>query len=135
MNKNDIRKKINDSKIKKAEMVKNIIVGSSSLLLLTPIYLANMNEESIPTAIFTAIEIGALYIPIKAIKTIRCEKRNLKLYKKELNNTPISKEQIKINDAYRIVIDDIKEQEKITPDVKKKQKLNKLRKKVNSICK
>lgn len=86
MNKIDIRKKINDSKLREVEMIKKIVLGGSSFLLLTPIYLVSMNEESIPTAIFTALEMGTLYIPLNAIKILREEKKNLKLYEEQLNN-------------------------------------------------
>lgn len=81
------KKKINDYKDLKTTGIQNIIIGTSAITLLTPIYISNVHEENISTIILTLFGVGFIYLPLDGIKKIIKANYKMKLIKnQEINN-------------------------------------------------
>ena len=120
-----LNKKLNNYNNKKLNAIKNVYLGSATLLATTPICIYNMNIDDLPVIALTILEIGVISIPIISIKKIINSSKNIKLVKKKMTKEELSSKNIK--QAYKIVKYDLDDQIKIEKEKKKKKKLIKLR--------
>ena len=120
-----LNKKLNNYNNKKLNAIKNVYLGSATLLATTPICIYNMNIDDLPVIALTILEIGVISIPIISIKKIINSSKNIKLVKKKMTKEELSSKNIK--QAYKIVKYDLDDQINIEKEKKKKKKLIKLR--------
>ncbi len=120
-----LNKKLNNYNNKKLNAIKNVYLGSATLLATTPICIYNMNIDDLPVIALTILEIGVISIPIISIKKIINSSKNIKLVKKKMTKEELSSKNIK--QAYKIVKYDLDDQINNEKEKKKKKKLIKLR--------
>lgn len=118
---------LHHEKQKHITAIEQVIVGSSSFLLLTPVYFSNINETSLPIAILSLLEIGSIYLPIKGIHTILKTKKRMVLTKSEINHQKKNTDLQDIENAYQLVMQDIHNK---TSNEKKGIKLKKIEKEI-----
>lgn len=120
-----LNKKLNNYNNEKLNAIKNLYIGSATLLATTPICIYNMNIENLPIIIMTVLEIGAISIPIINIKNIVNSSKNIKLIKNKMKKKELSSKEIE--QAYKIVQSNL--DDKINDELQKgkRKKLIKLR--------
>ena len=97
-----LNKKLNNYNNKKLNAIKNVYLGSATLLATTPICIYNMNIDDLPVIALTILEIGVISIPIISIKKIINSSKNIKLVKKKMTKEELSSKNIK--QAYKNMI-------------------------------
>lgn len=115
---------------KQTTAIEKVIIGSSSFLLLTPIYLSSMNEATLPMAILSLLEIGSIYLPVKGIQTILKTRKKMTLTKNEIKAQKNDPNLQDIQNAYQLVMRDIHNR---TNSEKKDVKLKKIEKEVHKL--
>lgn len=125
---------LKQNEAKQITAIKSIIIGSSTFLLLSPIYLSSINETNLPIAILSFLEIGSIYLPIRGIKTIIKEKQKMVLTRKKISNQKLDDNLENIHTAYYIVRKDINNRVKKEEKSKRYKKLKKLEKEMNKFC-
>lgn len=90
---NNIEKKKNNKEYEdlKAAGIQNIIIGTSAITFLAPIYISNIDKESIPSIALTLIGVGIVYLPINGIKQIMKASAKMQLTKNNNTNINIDK--------------------------------------------
>lgn len=128
-----LRQKLIKSSEKQSSAIKNTIIGTSSLLFITPICVLSMNEENIPIAILSFLEIGAIYLPLKGIKDMIQAKQEMKITRKQIKKQQKITPSEDIMSAYTIIREDLDQKIRTETKNTKIEKLKKLRNKCDEI--
>lgn len=123
---------LNQEREKQTTAIEKVIIGSSSFLLLTPIYLGSMSEATLPIAILSLLEVGSIYLPIKGIQTILNTRKRMILTKQEIKDQKKDTNSEEIQNAYQLVIRNIQTRGK---SEKKKTKMKKMEKELHKLYK
>lgn len=110
---NILQKKISENYNKEKKAITMITLGTSSLLIYTPIYYSNITLQEI---IITVIEIGLITLPIVGLKKLKESKQQIKIIRKNMNYYIINNKQKEENPSPK--------QREINPIFIKKQSTN-----------
>ncbi len=128
----ELNNKLNDYNNIKTDFIKNIYIGSITLLVNTPICIYNINKENLPAVTLTLFEIGIIYISVSNIKkliNLSKETKEIKQnYSKEKNN-------INITNSYLTIENDLNKKIKFEDKKFKKKKLIKLKNNLTTLYK
>lgn len=128
-----LRQKLIKSSEKQSSAIKNTIIGTSSFLFITPICVLSMNEENIPIAILSFLEIGAIYLPLNGIKDMLQTKQEMKITRKQIKKQQKITPSEDIMSAYTIIREDLDQKIRTETKNTKIEKLKKLRNKCDEI--
>ena len=92
-----------------------------------------MNEENIPIAILSFLEIGAIYLPLKGIKDMLQAKQEMKITRKQIKKQQKITPSEDIMSAYTIIREDLDQKIRTETKNTKIEKLKKLRNKCDEI--
>lgn len=123
---NNLQQQINKNYEKEKNAITMVTIGTSSLIIYTPIYLSHLTLQEI---ILTIIETGLIIIPIAGIKKMRKSNQIIKLTRKKMKGTLTNKNK-DIKDSLQIIENDLSIKIKKESNKKQKKKLIKLKKKI-----